>query len=164
MYPTISFVKSAVYDVLDYKISHYNEELESKDYEACRFKLNGDNIVSRAAKITPKKAGQFVTFWKRNSESIIEPLNQSDDIDFFVINITYRKQRGQFVFPGSVLMNKGIISTESKEGKRAFRVYPVWDTVLNKQAERSQKWQLNYFYEITASTDLEKVRLLYRNQ
>jgi hypothetical protein len=72
------------------------------------------------------------------------------------------KKFGQFVFPKSVLIKKGIISTRKKEGKRAFRVYPNWDVAKNKQAERTQKWQLDYFYEINATTDLQKVTGLYK--
>ena len=71
---------------------------------------------------------------------------------------------GQFVFPKPVLVKKGIISTESKEGKRAFRVYPDWDIAKNKQAAQTQKWQLDYFYEINDLTDLHKVSKLYKNE
>ncbi len=73
------------------------------------------------------------------------------------MNVRNENEFGQFVFPKYVLIKKGIISTENKEGKRAFRVYPKWDVTKNKQAERTQKWQLNYFYEINNSTDLKKV-------
>lgn len=119
-------------------------------------------IVSRRARITPKKVGQFVTFWKRNDNGIIEPFKDSDLIDFFVVNVQSENNIGQFVFPKSVLIHQNIISTDKKEGKRAFRVYPDWDTPKNKQAERTQKWQLNYFYRIDESIDFNKVKELYR--
>jgi len=57
------------------------------------------------------------------------------------------------VFPKSELINKGIITTNKKDGKRGFRVYPKWNKTTNKQAEKTQKWQLNYFYEINEKTD-----------
>lgn len=154
-------IKKEVYDKCALKISRFKIELESKEYDACQFELNGLNILSRNAKITPKKVGQFVTFWKRISEGPIEPFNHKDNIDLFVVNTQTDKEFGQFVFPKSVLIKKGIISTEKKEGKRAFRVYPKWDNVKSKQAQKTQKWQLDYFYEINSATDLKKVEQLY---
>ncbi len=156
-------IKNEIYDKCTLEISDFQPEAESKEYDACRFKLNGLNIISRSSKITPKKAGQFVTFWKRNGSDPIEPYNETDPIDFFIVNCRTEKNYGQFVFPKSVLIIKGILSTNLKEGKRAFRVYPNWDTVNNKQAERAQKWQLNYFYEINGTTDFKKVGKLYNH-
>jgi len=43
-------------------------------------------------------------------------------------------------------------------------VYPDWDITKSKQAERTQKWQQNYFYEINGSTDFKKVVELYKNE
>ena len=105
-----------------------------------------------------------MTFWKRNGNGPIEPFNESDQIDFYTVNVRTENKFGQFVFPKSVLIKKDIISTEKKEGKRGFRVYPKWDIVKKKQAERTQKWQLNYFYEINSSTDLQKVNELYNGK
>ncbi|MFT5889959.1 MAG: hypothetical protein ACI9Y7_000047 [Dokdonia sp.] len=155
-------IKTDVYDICGLEISDFKLEPESKEYDACRFTLNRRNVISRNAKITPKKVGQFVTFWKRNGNGPIEPFNETDLIDFYVVNVRTKNDFGQFVFPKSILIKKGIISIEKKEGKRAFRVYPKWDITKSKQAERTQKWQLDYFYEINSSTDLEKVFKLYK--
>ncbi len=151
-----------IYDTCSLEISDFKIEPESKEYGACRFKLNGLDILSRNAKITPKKIGQFVTFWKRNGNGPIEPFNVSDGIDFYIVNVRAKNKFGQFVFPKSVLIKKGIISTDKKEGKRAFRVYPSWDTPKNKQAESTQKWQLGYFYEINDSVDYTMISELYK--
>ena len=157
-------IKMEIYDKCSLKISNFKTETESKEYDACRFELNELNVLSRNAKITPKKVGQFVTFWKRNENGPIEPFDENDQIDFYAVNVRTENEFGQFVFPKSVLIKKGIISTEKKEGKRAFRVYPNWDIVTSKQAERTQKWQLNYFYQINSSTDLQKVTELYHGK
>lgn len=157
-------IKTEVYEKCGLKISDFQLETESKEYDACRFELNGRKIISRNAKITPKKEGQFVTFWKRNGNGPIEPFEVNNQIDFYVVNVRTEKKFGQFVFPKSILIKKGIISTDKKEGKRAFRVYPNWDNANNKQAERTQKWQLEYFYEINDSTDFKKVMNLYRGE
>ncbi len=157
-------IKTEIYDKCSLEISDFKIEAESKEYNACRFRLNELNILSRNAKITPKKVGQFVTFWKRNENGPIEPFDENDQIDFYTVNVRNENEFGQFVFPKSVLIKKGIISTEKKEGKRAFRVYPNWDIPKSKQAERTQKWQLNYFYQINGSTDLQKVTELYNGK
>ncbi|WP_366139784.1 MepB family protein [uncultured Winogradskyella sp.] len=157
-------IKTEIYDKCSLEISDFKIEAESKEYDACRFQLNGLNILNRNAKITPKKVGQFVTFWKRNENGPIEPFDENDQIDFYTVNVRTENEFGQFVFPKSVLIRKGIISTEKKEGKRAFRVYPNWDIPKSKQAERTQKWQLNYFYQINVSTDLQKVTELYNGK
>lgn len=157
-------IKTVIYDKCGFEISNFKLEPESTAYDACRFKLNRQHIISRSAKITPKKVGQFLTFWKRNANGFIEPFEEVDLFDFFIVNVRIENWFGQFVFPKSILIKKGIISTEKKEGKRAFRVYPNWDIVKNKQAQQTQKWQLDYFYEVNVSSDLEKVVRLYNKK
>lgn len=157
-------IKTEIYDKCALEISEFSAEVESKKYGACRFQLNGLHVLSRNAKITPKKVGQFVTFWKRDGNGTIEPFDEKDLIDFYVVNVRKDNNFGQFVFPKSLLMHKGIITTQQKEGKRAFRVYPDWDTVISKQAARTQKWELPYFYQINLLTDLQKVNELYNEK
>ncbi|MBY5958169.1 MepB family protein [Membranicola marinus] len=123
-------IKTEIYDKCSLEISDF--KTESKEYNACRIELNGLHVLSRNAKITPNKVGQFVTFWKRNGSGPIEPFNEKDRVDFFAVNVRTENEFGQFVFPKSVLIKRGILSTEKKEGKRAFRVYPNWDTVKSK--------------------------------
>ncbi|WP_237590319.1 MepB family protein, partial [Polaribacter sargassicola] len=83
----LSKIKTEIYDTCCLDISSFQTEVESKAYSACRFQLNGLNILSRNAKITPKKAGQFVTFWKRIGNGSIEPFNENDRIDFCTVNV-----------------------------------------------------------------------------
>ena len=162
MYNTLSIIKTKVYDLCSFHLCDIITEPESKEYHACRYKLDGNTIFYRNAKITPKKVGQFVTFWRRNSEGITEPYKEQDSVDYYVINVESENNLGQFVFPKSTLIKKGIISTDKKDGKRGFRVYPAWDDTTNKQAKTTQKWQLDYFYLINESTNLEFVKELYR--
>ncbi len=58
-------------------------------------------------------------------------------------------------------MHKGIISSENKKGKMAFRVYPSWENDLNKTAQLSQKWQLEYFVDLSNDVDEQKIIELY---
>lgn len=153
--------KELVYDLLNFDLTEPKPELESAEYSACRFQLNNKHICFREAKITPTKTGQFVTLWKRNSSKTIEPFDASDKIDFVIVSVRKNDVFGQFIFPQSVLLEKGIFSTPKKEGIRATRVYPPWDETTSKQAQKTQKWQLNYFVEINKSPDLTRAKNLF---
>jgi len=157
----LTTVKTKVYDKLSLDISHLKNELEGREYDACQFVLNGSKIICRSSKTTPKKVGQFVTFWRRDGNGITEPFDEQDDIDFYVINSKSEGRMGQFVFPKSALRTHGILTSKGKGGKRGFRVYPAWDEAQNKQAQKTQSWQLKYFYEIGESINFEKVLQLY---
>ncbi len=155
--------KTLVFDPCSFEITHAALEKESTDYDACQFELNTFKILFRAAKITPTKVGQFVTVWKRTAKGPIEPFHISDAIDAIIINTKSGDNFGQFVFPKSVLLHRGILTTDLKEGKRAIRVYPPWDITTSKQAQKTQKWQLDYFLKIPIDqpVDLERAKLLY---
>jgi hypothetical protein len=143
--------KTLVYDKCGFYLSELIIEDESQDYGACTFRLNRLKIKYRVSKITPTKTGQFVTIWKRNKEGVTKPFNLTDEIDFVIISSQNGDAFGQFIFPKSVLLEKGIITGKEKEGRRGFRVYPPWYTVTNKQAEKTQLWQTKYFLIIKPS-------------
>lgn len=141
-------VKELVYDKCGFDLTNLKQNLESKAYGACTFELNGKLIQKRISKITPTKTGQFVTIWKRNDKGITEPFDISDNFDFVIITARNDENFGQFIFPKAVLAEKGILTQNGKEGKRGIRVYPPWDIPTNKQAEKTQNWQTNYFLTI----------------
>lgn len=143
----------------DFTLTDFVVEKESKEYEGCNFKLNDLKIYFRKAKITPKKEGQFVTFYKRIQSGIIAPFDEEDDFQFLIVNVEFENQRGYFIFPKLLLAQKNILTTSIKDGKRAFRIYSPWDEPKNKQALTSQQWQLDSF---TAASDLQNY-LLERN-
>lgn len=155
-------VKKLIYDYFDLKLSNFKLNDESMEYEACSFQLETSQIICRTAKITPKKIGQFVTIWKRNSAGITTPFQESDLFDFIVITVQKDKHFGQFVFPKAILVQKRIVSSERIEGKRGIRIYPPWDLALNKQAIKTQTWQLQYFLLITEDIDILRVQSLYK--
>ena len=158
--------KSLVFDPCGFELTNPVLEKESKDYGAYQFELNALKILFRVAKTTPTKVGQFVTLWKRIGKGPIQPFDLTDGIDLFIINTRSGDNFGQFIFPKSILIQQGILTTDLKEGKRAIRVYPSWDVTTNKQAQKTQKWQLNYFFEIPLdkSINLERAKLLYSAQ
>lgn len=154
--------KEQVYDKCGFECSLPQKEKESAEYGACVFTLNSQSVLFRTAKITPTKTGQFVTLWKRIEKGPIQPFDDTDPIDLVIINTRKDDRLGQFIFPKSVLCEQGIISTSRKEGKRAIRVYPPWDLATNKQAQKTQKWQLEYFLEIPSDIpiNIDRAKLL----
>lgn len=159
----LHLIKELVYDKCNFEFTNLIIDSESEEYQACSFKLNSFEIIHRFSKITPTKIGQFVTIWKRNSKGITAPFDVSDDFDFIIITSKSGDNLGQFIFPKSVLLEKGIISNSNTSGKRGIRVYPPWDVPANKQAEKTQLWQVKYFYSIEKdSTNLEFVKKLFQ--
>jgi len=155
--------KEGIFDKAGFLITSFQKESESEEYSAFRFQLNNRNICYREAKITPTKTGQFVTLWKRNQLGIIEPFDYSDTIDFVIVSVRKDENWGQFIFPKKTLLEKGIFSTEKKEGIRATRVYPPWDETTSKQAQKTQKWQLDYFFNFSEESkiDIEKLKKVF---
>lgn len=140
--------KELVYDACGLEFKNVELHTESSEYAACSFELNGNKIVHRCSKITPTKIGQFVTIWKRNAEGITAPFDLSDGIDFMIITARSENNFGQFIFPATILADKGILSINGKSGKRGIRVYPPWDVPSSKQALATQKWQSTFFLPI----------------
>lgn len=140
----------------DLQISQIIPEKESAEYCACNFKINDFNIKFRKSKITPTKVGQFVTVWKRIENGTIAPFENTDFIDFLIVCSKNGDNFGYFIFPKKVLVQKGIF-TDIKEGKRAFRVYPPWDIAVNNQAVKTQRWQLEYFYNFGEDSENSKL-------
>jgi len=153
-----------IYDICHFKYTYPELEKESIEYSASTFKLNGLRIKSRHSKITPKKSGQFVTLWKRNPEGVTAAHDILDPVDLFIIHSRKDKSFGQFIFPKSTLSQYGIVSNNNTIGKRGFRVYPPWDKAISKQAQKTQKWQLEFFLEIhNEQTDLVRAKKLYQS-
>ncbi len=155
--------KGLIYDLLNLSCSAPLLEKESSDYAACTFSLNNYLILFRCAKITPTKTGQFVTLWKRDQGGPIAPFDDADVFDFVVVCVQNKDYFGQFIFPKSILLQKGILTDSNREGKRAFRVYPGWDKPTSKQAQKTQDWQLNHFYAFSKTTSNEKMLVKIQN-
>ncbi|KHA77725.1 MepB family protein [Janthinobacterium lividum] len=135
-------------------------EAESAQYGACRAELHGKRVVLRVAKTTPTKIGQFVTVWKRpHPDAEIAPLDEADLVDVVIIAVTDDDgaRHGFFVFPRSVLLERGVMSCASQGGKRALRVYPPWCSPESAQAQRTQRWQSACFVAAGDQPRLEQL-------
>ena len=145
IYSVINWIKENVYSKQGIILLNYINNEEGTEYESCCFELAGKKVQHRLSKITPTKSGQFVTIWKRNAMGETSPFDVLDVLDFVIITSKAGEKIGQFIFPKSVLAEKGILSQNGKGGKRGIRVYPAWDITDNKQAEKTQSWQTKYF-------------------
>ena len=142
---------------------------ESSKYEALVFSLNHLNIVYRKGKVTPDRPGAFLAVWQRPLLRNIDgnkpiPL-KSNELDYLFVqveshsNITTndilesRPMHGIFIFPVSLLIDKGIVSSSKSKGKTGFRVFPPWSDdrgvagtkVFSESGKKTQRWQLPYF-------------------
>lgn len=133
-------------------------EAESAEYGACRAELHGKRLVLRVAKTTPTKTGQFVTIWKRpHPGAEIAPLDEADPVDAVIIAVTDGAQHGFFILPRSVLIERGVMSRAGQGGKRALRVYPPWCAPESIQAQRTQRWQGEWFVAAGDQRRLEQM-------
>ncbi len=162
IHPDLERVINTVYTQVSVNITHPEAEPESAEYGAFEFMINDMPVKFRIAKITPTKPGLFVTIWQRGVNGLIEPFHISDAPELIILSARKGRLIGQFIFPKDLLLEKGIISGNGREGKRGIRIYPPWDKDLNKQAAKTQEWQLKYFLDITGeSVDLTRARHLY---
>lgn len=155
--------KQLIYTKCGFDCSQPLVEEQNAEYGAYLFHINSLSVRFRVAKITPTKVGQFVTLWQRSGDGTTQPYDVSDPVDFFVISTRKGNHFGQFVFPKSGLLQHNIVSIQGLGGKRAIRVYPPWDKPTSQQAQKTQKWQLEYFLKIPINEpiDVIRARMLY---
>ena len=151
----LQLAEKLLYNECGFQLQNLIWNSESTNYGACSFELNNYKIQFRVANITPTKIGQFVAIWKRNNQGIKAPFDVADSLDFMIVSVRDSENFGQFIFPKSVLVSKGIVSQNEKGGKRGIRVYAPWDKPENKQAIKTQAWQVNYFVEIKKNSHLD---------
>jgi hypothetical protein len=163
-HPDLQAALALAYAPCGFSLDQLQPALESADYAACTLLLGGLRVQYRVAKITPTKAGQFVTLWKRVGRGPIQPFEAGDPVDLFVVSTRSGPQLGQFVFPKTVLLAQGVVAGDGRadSGKRALRVYPPWDTTTSRQAQHTQAWQLRYFVDMSEGqvVDLARVKAL----
>ncbi|EOB9457123.1 MepB family protein [Staphylococcus aureus] len=129
------------------EVKDLTEEKYNQDYEALTFSFKEETYQSRLAKKTPTKSGYFVTCWTKDEDNYNRPYKIEEFADYLIVAVIDDELNGYFLFPGELLVEKGILASSKYQGKMAFRVYPKWCNQLNKTAGQTQKWQCKYFFE-----------------
>lgn len=156
MLKSINLIKE-LFSGTDYEITNIVKEPQNKEYEGITFKINENKYRSRLAKQTPMKDGYFVVFWEKDINQCNQAYAYSESPDKIIISIIDKNLKGQFIFPKSLLLKKGILRTVDSKGKMAIRVYPSWERSLNNAAKKTQAWQAPYFMNM--SNEIVKRRL-----
>lgn len=151
MHTNISLFQELIRVSTKLQLSKLKAEEENADYDGYSFYLNNYFIQFRTAKVTPKKIGQFVTFYKRLPSKIIAPFDIADSIDFYIIANSNANAKGFFILPKEALLKHDLISQNDSRGKRGFRVYLPNDSTLNKQSKLTQEWQAKYYLDLNLS-------------
>ncbi|WP_026675659.1 MepB family protein [Alkalihalobacterium bogoriense] len=160
-YRALSYVNKNFYEPSGFVIKAIREEVQNSDYGAGTFQLNSISVRFRVAKKTPTKIGQFVAFWEKDKNNKNQAFSFEKATDLLVINtFTSKNNFGQFIFPKEVLVKQNILKTNNTKGKMAIRVYPSWEKPTSKQAIETQKWQLEYFIEMTNPNHLSVQELV----
>lgn len=154
-------IRQSVNDLLQQPFAYCIGDPECAAYSGCSFMFEGRFIKFRKAKVTPRKEGVFTTLWKRNAEGKTVPFDEKDPFDFYIIMAEQDSKTGYFIFSSQVLAQHGILSRTDTGGKRGFRLYPSWSSAGNRQAQKTQEWQLQYFIDESES---EKFRVLIQKQ
>jgi hypothetical protein len=159
---------------------------ESAEYNALTFSLNEKRVAYRKGKVTPDRPGAFLSVWQRpeitgDSNNKPIPLN-ANDLDYLFVKVddycisesaeetSNNPIEGMFIFPVSLLIQKGVVSSPAKKGKTGFRVFPPWSNdrgisgtkVFSDSGKKTQRWQLPYFLSINENgsiniLDLQKI-------
>ena len=136
-------------------------EEQNIDYEGATFCLNQRVYRTRLAKLTPKKKGYFVAAWEKDANGTNQAYQYEDSPNKLIVSVIDGEKCGQFIFPKSVLLAKGILKTATQKGKMAFRVYPNWVSDLNATAKKTQAWQSDYFIDGSNGFEAEKLKVMY---
>ncbi|MGG5343634.1 MepB family protein [Enterococcus sp. AZ192] len=145
-------------DILKREFAHFercDHEEQNEEYEGAVFTISEPNIRirSRLGKKTPKKTGYFVAFWEKDETQKNRPFQAKNSPEKLVIVIRDFNKKGLFIIPKDAAVERQILSTKDQVGKMAMRFYPPWCSGLNRTAQSTQKWQLNYFKDYS-DTDL----------
>lgn len=158
---SLELVTNMIHQITNEKIEALHLEKQNSEYEGVTFKIGQFSYRSRLAKKTPNKKGYFVVFWEKDQYHHNTPFKFDGSPDKLIISIKDGLHSGQFIFPKSILVEKGVLSYERQVGKMAIRIYPDWVNELNSTAQRTQLWQLNYFVNSDKSMSIDRIRSLY---
>ncbi|PHK48634.1 MepB family protein [Staphylococcus edaphicus] len=160
MYQSITLLNS-LFKALDInELNHVEYEAYNSEYESFCFQLNCHQIRCRLAKKTPTKSGYFVAFWTKGTDNKNRAFTYQEAKDYLIITIIDSIHKGLFIIPKPELYAQDLLYVKNKQGKMAMRVYPTWESNLNRTAKQTQLWQTKYFIDLTNETDYTLLKKL----
>ena len=147
---SIEVLQNTIIPVLKGTLDNYHEEPQNSEYESFVFSTSQYTFRNRLAKKTPTKKGYFVVFWEKDKHNQNQAFDFKESPDFLIVHVLDNEHKGLFLFPKVVLLKQNILRTLQTKGKMATRVYPLWEKRLNKTAEKTQQWQLDYFIDLSS--------------
>ncbi|NWK85153.1 MepB family protein [Staphylococcus sp. GSSP0090] len=160
MYKSINLI-SSLFNALDINaLNDLTYEAYNSEYESYCFQVNHCSYRHRLAKKTPTKAGYFVVFWTKDHENKNRPFTYQETKDILIITVLDHLHKGLFIMPKSELHAQRLLNSENNKGKMAMRVYPPWEDNLNRSAKQAQKWQTQYFIDLSNTTDFDLLKKL----
>lgn len=164
MKKSIELLQNTIIPILEGTLDNYHEEPQNSEYESFVFSTSQYTFRNRLAKKTPTKKGYFVVFWEKNMHNQNQAFDFKESPDFLIVHVLDNEHKGLFLFPKDLLLKKNILRTLQKKGKMATRVYPLWEKFLNETAEQTQKWQLEYFIDLSIeNADYKKLETILEN-
>lgn len=160
MFQSLAFIKSILQIQKINQLNNIKYETYNSEYESVCFQINDISYRSRLAKKTPNKKGYFVVFWTKDDNNKNRPFTYEECPDKLIIVIIDGQHKGLFIFPKSTLKAKKLLQDENSKGKMALRVYPIWENELNQTAKKAQKWQTDYFIDLSHQTDQQLLKQL----
>ncbi|WP_113754672.1 MepB family protein [Priestia endophytica] len=157
MKKSIELTKELLSYLGNYEITNIFEENQNHEYEGVLFNIVDNSYRSRLAKLTPKKKGYFVVFWEKDTSNQNQAYRYSESPDKIIVSVIDNQLKGQFIFPKSILMKQKVLSSDDSKGKMAIRVYPSWEKDLNNYAKKTQKWQTDFFIDLSENIDMKKL-------
>ena len=149
MYKSITLMRTLFNSLNISALDHLTYETYNAEYESYCFQINHCRYRHRLAKKTPTKSGYFVVFWTKDHDNNNRPFTYQEAKDILII-----------IIPKSELLAQRLLYSENNKGKMAMRVYPPWEVNLNPSAQKAQKWQTQYFIDLTHTTDFHLLKKL----
>lgn len=157
----LNYLIENIYTPNNMEISNILEEKQNSKYSALTFNINNISARFRISNTTPTKSGQFVAFWQKNTYLSNEAFYYENAPDILIVTCIDNNNLGQFIFPKDILLRENILKSKNTSGKMGLRIYPTWDVPTTKQGLQSQKWQCEYFIDLSNLKNISKEKLIY---
>ncbi|NLX81604.1 MAG: MepB family protein [Proteiniphilum sp.] len=148
----IKQLHSSIFHDSDIELTDIELENQNVEYLGARLKLNEHSVRYRKGKVTPTKAGLFVVAWEKDENNVNQAYQYDTAPDNMMVYCEVESHKGVFLFSKEVLLKNKILASNNQKGKMGFRVYPPWEHLKSPQAQKTQKWQSEFYIDLNTNT------------